>query len=138
MPTPPQDASLRHHAALDARLVAAVRGIRLLQEVSWPARAQEEFLAAWRIGRIHLPKPEYRRGDWNEVRAELEAVHAGADPDEPIGRYLRATAESWRITTRLLDAVGSHRVTATDCLGNQRLTEKSSLSSNLRLYSKAC
>ncbi len=101
-----------HHAALDARLVAAVRGIRLLQEVSWPARAQEEFLSAWRIGRIHLPKPEYRRGDWNAVRAELEAVHDGADPDEPIGRYLRATAESWRITTRLLDAIGTHRVTA--------------------------
>jgi len=112
MPRSSQDASLRHHAALDARLVAAVRGIRLLQEVSWPARAQEEFLAAWRIGRIHLPKPEYRRGDWTEVRAELEAVHEAADPDEPIGRYLRATAESWRITTRLLDAIGTHRVTA--------------------------
>ena len=26
----------QHHADLDARLVAAVRGIRLLQSVSWP------------------------------------------------------------------------------------------------------
>lgn len=109
----PMDArTLEHHAALDARLVAAVRGIRLLEAVSWPARLQEEFLGAWRIGRIHLPKPEYPRGDYAEVRRELEAVHEGADPDEPIGRYLRQTAESWRITTRLLDAVGSHRVTA--------------------------
>ena len=44
--------SLQRHAALDARLVAAVRDIRLLESVSWPARAQEEFLAAWHIGRM--------------------------------------------------------------------------------------
>ena len=70
--------TLEHHAALDARLVAAVRGIRLLEAVSWPARLQEEFLGAWRIGRIHLPKPEYPRGDYAEVRRELEAVHDGS------------------------------------------------------------
>lgn len=105
-------ASLKHHAALDARLVAAVRDIRLLEMVSWPASAQEEFLGAWRIGRIHLPKIEYARRDYTAVRAELAAVAAGADADDPVGRYLLQTAESWRIATRLLDAVGTHRVTA--------------------------
>ena len=104
--------SLQHHAALDARLVAAVRGIRLLESVSWPAQAQEEFLAAWKIGRIHLPKIEYPRGDYDAIRAELEAVDQAADPDDPLGRYLLLTSESWRIATRLLDAVGTHRVTA--------------------------
>jgi len=103
---------LAHHAALDARLVAAVRGIRLLESVSWPAKLQEEFLAAWKIGRIHMPRPEYPRGDYDEVRAELGKVSALADADDPLGRYLQLTAESWRITTRLLDVVGSHRVTA--------------------------
>ncbi len=104
--------SLQHHAALDARLVAAVRGIRLLESVSWPAQAQEEFLAAWKIGRIHLPRIEYPRGDYDAIRTELEAVDQAADPDDPLGRYLLLTSESWRITTRLLDAVGTHRVTA--------------------------
>ena len=104
--------SLKHHAALDARLVAAVRPIRLLESVSWPAKVQEDFLAAWRIGRIHLPKIDYPRQDYNGVRAELEAVSNAADPDDPIGRYLQQTSESWRICTRLLDAVGTHRVTA--------------------------
>ena len=104
--------SLAHHAALDARLVAAVRGIRLLEAVSWPARVQEEFLAAWRIGRIHLPVIEYAKRDYTEVRSELDAVGAAADPDDPLGRYLQQTAESWRIATRLLDVAGSHRVTA--------------------------
>ncbi|KAA2285099.1 flavohemoglobin expression-modulating QEGLA motif protein [Arenimonas fontis] len=106
------DRLLRHHAALDARMVAAVRGIRLLQAVSWPARLQEEFLTAWRVGRPRMPRPEYARGEWSAVRAELEAVRAAADPDDPIGCYLRDTAESWHLATRLLDAVGSHRVTA--------------------------
>jgi hypothetical protein len=105
-------ASLKHHAALDARLVAAVRDIRLLEMVSWPASAQEEFLGAWRIGKIHLPKIEYARRDYTAVRAELAAVAAAADADDPVGRYLLQTAESWRIATRLLDAVGTHRVTA--------------------------
>jgi uncharacterized protein (TIGR02421 family) len=100
------------HAALDARLVAAVRDIRLLESVSWPARTQEEFLAAWQIGRIHLPKIEYEKKDFTAVRAELDAVAKGADPDDPIGAYLQHTSESWRIATRLLDAVGTHRVTA--------------------------
>lgn len=104
--------ALAHHAALDARMTAAVRGIRLLETLSWPASAQETFLAAWKIGRIHLPKIDYPKDDYTTVRAELDAVTAGADPDHPLGQYLQRTAESWRIATRLLDAAGSHRVTA--------------------------
>ena len=110
MPTMTPD--LAHHAALDARLVEAVRGIRLLDALSWPVHAQERFLGDWRIGRIALPKIEYRHDDFTEVRAELDAVAKAADPDHPIGRYLQLTAESWRIATRLLDVAGSHRVTA--------------------------
>jgi hypothetical protein len=38
MPTPAAD-PLLHHAALDASLVEATRGIRLLASVSWPSSA---------------------------------------------------------------------------------------------------
>jgi uncharacterized protein (TIGR02421 family) len=107
-----QAADIAHHAALDARMVAAVRGIRLLETLSWPATAQETFLAAWNIGRIHLPKIDYPRQDYAAARAELQAVGAAADPDHPLGQYLIATADSWRIATRLIDAAGSHRITA--------------------------
>ena len=104
--------ALEHHGALDARLVAAVRGIRLLDAVSWPAQVQERFLADWRVGRIRLPRIEYPRTDFTEVRAELAAVSKGADSEHALGRYLQLTSESWRIATRLLDVAGSHRVTA--------------------------
>ncbi len=105
-------AAIAHHAALDARLVATVKGLRLLEAVSWPASAQHDFLSAWQAGRVALPKIDYRRGDYTDVRAELQAISAAADPDDPLGQYLLQTSESWRIATRLLDVVGSDRVTA--------------------------
>ena len=43
-------AQLTRHAALDARLVKAVRGIRLLHLASWPATVQARFLEQWRRG----------------------------------------------------------------------------------------
>jgi uncharacterized protein (TIGR02421 family) len=108
----PPDADVQHHAQLDERLVQAVRGIRLLEAVSWPAPLQQAFLEGWRNGNVRMPRPEYPRGDYGAIRAELDAVSLAADPDHPLGRYLVQTSESWRITTRLLDAVGTHRVTA--------------------------
>ncbi|PIQ37796.1 MAG: flavohemoglobin expression-modulating QEGLA motif protein [Lysobacterales bacterium CG17_big_fil_post_rev_8_21_14_2_50_64_11] len=106
------DPALIHHAALDARLVAAVRPIRMLEAVSWPARVQESFLAAWRVGHLSMPRITYPRFDFHELRQEIDAIHRAADPDHPLGHYLRQTGESWRIATRLLDVLGSHRVTA--------------------------
>jgi uncharacterized protein (TIGR02421 family) len=100
------------HAQLDKRLTAAVKDIRLLDSVSWPAKAQEEFLAGWRVGRIKMPQIEYQKLDYTEVRSELAIVDKGLDPNHPIGRYLQQTSESWRIATRLLDVVGTNRVTA--------------------------
>ena len=41
---------IARHAALDARLVKAVRGIKLLSLASWPAAVQVEFLERWRRG----------------------------------------------------------------------------------------
>ena len=111
-PSASEQRDIAHHTALDARLVAAVKGIRLLESVSWPAAAQEEFLAGWRIGKLVMPHIQYPKLDLSGVRAELEAVDAACDPSHPIGRYLQLTCESWRIATRLLDALGTHRVTA--------------------------
>jgi len=111
-PTASEQRDIAHHTALDARLVSAVKGIRLLESVSWPAATQEEFLAGWRIGKLVMPKIQYPKLDLSDVRTELQAVDAACDPNHPIGRYLHLTCESWRIATRLLDVLGTHRVTA--------------------------
>jgi len=98
---------LQLFADLDRRLVAAVRGIKLLSLVSWPASVQSAFLEGWRSGRPQLPVVDYAKGDYTRTREELEAVFLAADTGHPVGDYLRRTAQSWRIATELLDAVGT-------------------------------
>lgn len=96
--------------ALDARLVAAIRGIRLLQVVSWPASAQQRFLSDWQRGVRRLPDVRYLPPDLSAERAELIAIANEADAGHPVGDYLRRSAESWRIATDLLQSVGSAAV----------------------------
>jgi uncharacterized protein (TIGR02421 family) len=104
-------ATLDRITALDRRLVAAVKGIKLLGAVSWPASAQSIFLDNWHAGRPQLPQIEYVRSDFARTREELEDIFLQADPQHPLGDYLRRTAQSWRIATELLDAVGTPALT---------------------------
>lgn len=99
------------YAELDQRLVAATRGIRLLASISWPASAEIEFLAGWKHGQARLPRIVYPVFDFAETRAALAAIERAADPSDPLGDYIRRTAESWRVATELLDAVDTPRVT---------------------------
>ena len=103
--------TLTRFAALDRRLVAAVKGIKLLAAVSWPASVQSLFLQNWHAGRAQLPVVEYPRSDFARARAELEAICAQAGAEHPLGDYLRRTAQSWRIATDLLDALGTPALT---------------------------
>jgi uncharacterized protein (TIGR02421 family) len=115
-PTPPSatgeaPAVLAQYAALDRRLVAAVKGIKLLASVSWPSEIQHAFLADWHARRVRLPRVEYPRVDLSRVREELEEIFLAADPAHPLGDYLRRTAQSWRVATELLEALGTPAVT---------------------------
>ena len=67
-------ADIVHHAALDARLVKAVRGIKLLSLASWPADAQAPFLAGVARGQPVLPVIDYPRLDFGDARRELAAA----------------------------------------------------------------
>lgn len=102
---------IAHHAALDARMVDAVRGIRLLTLVSWPSSAQDAFLAAHAEGRDTMPAINYPRHDFSDTRRELDAIVAAADPAHPLGIYLIDSAHSWSIAARLLESLGTAEVT---------------------------
>ncbi|MFZ1391777.1 MAG: flavohemoglobin expression-modulating QEGLA motif protein [Dokdonella sp.] len=99
--------SLAHHTELDRQLVPAVKGIRLLGSVSWPASAQISFLEQWKKGRASLPVIDYPRPGHAAAREQIQAIHDAADPQHPVGDYIRRSAESWRVATQLLDAVGT-------------------------------
>jgi uncharacterized protein (TIGR02421 family) len=102
---------LERFAELDAQLVAAVKGIKLLASLSWPASVQRTFLEHWRAGRARMPEVEYVRNDYSRSREELERVIAGADAAHPVGDYLRRTAQSWCLATQLLDAAATAAIT---------------------------
>ena len=102
---------LEHLAALDQRLVAAVKGIKLLSAVSWPARVQQDFLAHWHKSDYILPQVQYPKWEFGGCRAELDAIAAAADASHPLGDYLHRTIESYRIATRLLESLGTPQVT---------------------------
>ncbi|APG03340.1 hypothetical protein BJI69_05045 [Luteibacter rhizovicinus DSM 16549] len=102
---------MRRYAALDQRLLAAVRAIRILPTVSWPASVEERLIAEFGAGRLSLPDIRYRPPDLGGTRAELEAIEREVCEDHPIAEYLRRTAESWRVATEMLDAAGTDGVT---------------------------
>jgi uncharacterized protein (TIGR02421 family) len=107
------DTDLVYFAELDKRLVKAVRGIRMLDAVSWPAKIQHEFLAGLHLGVPRLPKPEYEKRDYEDTREELDAIQHECrfTDDHPVGNYVRRTAESWEIATRMIDAAGTMGIT---------------------------
>ncbi len=93
-------------------MVRAVRGIKLLNMVSWPIEVQHAFLAQWARGEVALPRHEYPVLDFSDARRELAAIAAQADPQHPLGRYLSESAQSWSIAAELLEALGTPDVTA--------------------------
>jgi uncharacterized protein (TIGR02421 family) len=102
---------IAHHSALDARMVKAVKGIKLLGLVSWPASVQKQFLDEAAQGRYALPVIDYPKLDFADTRRELDAIIREADPDHPLGHYLCDSARSWSIAAELLEALGTPAVT---------------------------
>ena len=104
--------ALRRCAALDKRLVKAVRDIRVLDTVAWPVSVERRFLEDLHRGRETLPRFEYRAPDFSTQRAELDAIASKADASHPLGAYLQRSAASWQTAARMLEAVGTDGVTA--------------------------
>lgn len=106
----PGSDAVAHHAALDRRMVAVARGIRLLGSVSWPSQVQHRFLDHWRAGRHVLPVHDYPQRDFAEDRRELEAIAAAADPQHPLGKYLIDCCHNWSLTAQLIEVLGTTQV----------------------------
>lgn len=112
MVTGSNDPLIAHHAALDARMVAAVKGIRLLSLTSWPAATQAPFLDSIARGNPVLPQVDYPALDFSDARRELAAIMAAADTSHPLGIYVHDSAHSWDLAARLLEALGTRAVDA--------------------------
>jgi uncharacterized protein (TIGR02421 family) len=102
---------LKDLAKLDVRLEKAVRRIRLLDAVSWPQSAQQDFLQAYRAGSRVMPKIEYAIDDFSKTRHELDSISAACDHTHPMGVYLQRSCASWITATHLLESLGSDQIT---------------------------
>jgi len=107
----PLTPELAHYAALDARMVAAARGIELLGTVSWPAQIQTDFLAARARGTMNFPQIDYPQQQHAATRMELESIAAETDLTHPLGAYIARTCESWHVATLLLESLGTPEIT---------------------------
>jgi uncharacterized protein (TIGR02421 family) len=106
---------LQRYAALDQRLLAAVRGIHILPTVAWPASLENRMIEAYGQGRFSLPAVSYQVPGLAAARTELAAIETAAvevGAGDPLGEYLRRTAESWQVAAQMLEAVGTAGVTA--------------------------
>ncbi|HEV7778381.1 MAG TPA: tyrosine/phenylalanine carboxypeptidase domain-containing protein, partial [Luteibacter sp.] len=104
---PPLSAEMQRYAALDQRLLVAVRAIRILPTVAWSASLEERMIAEYRVDRLSLPDVHYVRPDLDATRRELVAIEKEVAEDHPIADYLRRTAESWRVAAEMLEKVGT-------------------------------
>ena len=105
------DPAIARHAALDARMVAAARGIKLLSLASWPVEVQRRFLEGHARGHDALPPIRYPKLDFSDARRELDAVTTQADPAHPLGAYLADAARNWSVAAQLLESLGTPAVT---------------------------
>jgi len=106
-----ESALLDRMSELDRALVAAVKGIKLLGVVSWPASVQAQFLSGWQRKSPLFPKVDYAKTDHSTAREALHDIFLAADAKHPLGDYLRRTAQSWIYATELLDAAGTPAIT---------------------------
>lgn len=85
----------------------AASEVRVLSRLTWGEAPVERFLRGWRAGNPRLPEVELEAPDLDDVRAELDAVAAAADPDDPLQAFVRDTAQSYSTAVRMLDSMGT-------------------------------
>lgn len=96
---------------LDARVVAASRGIQVLSALEWPKATEDEFLARWRAGNPALPQVDPPKVDLSENQAALREAGRELDSEDPVESLLAATARSYVVACRMLEAAGTPEFT---------------------------
>ncbi len=106
-PPRPSTGDDERHVALDARVVAAARNIKILTRLGWPPEVRERFLERWEAGERMLPDVEARPARFDDEAEELHAVAKACDADHPLGAYVQRTAESYLTAGRMLAGAGT-------------------------------
>ncbi len=99
--------SVERALAIDRDLARVAPKVRVLSALTWPARIEGEFLAAWRAGRPELPRVEMPRVTLREQRDALEGLMERCDRGHPLHDLLWKTARSYLDAAQMLEAAGT-------------------------------
>lgn len=103
---------IERFASVDAGLMELGKGIRILSNLSWPGSVQQRFLEDWRRGAPRLPEVAYPRVSLADRIQALRRLKQGLDRTHPVGQYLDDSIQSYIAVCRLLENIGSPRMTA--------------------------
>ena len=92
-------------ARLDARLVQAAKGIKVLTHLAWPEAVTRTFVENWQKKNPKLPQVQYPKVDHEGNRSELTSIISQCDRSHPLSSFLLLTAQSYHLAARLIENV---------------------------------
>ncbi len=98
-------------ADLDRRLVGAAKSVKVLSNLNWEPEIRERFLKSYHKGSPNLPKVDYSKLNFDQNQDEFKTIMNLCDKEDPVGRYIHDTAESYLFAADMLEHVGTPRFT---------------------------
>ena len=80
--------------------------VKLLGNLSWPLKAEEEFLSAYKKGRIALPQIEYNKVDYSDQKSALLKLLNSFTAHDPMEVFTRETIKSYIDAIDLNHSIG--------------------------------
>lgn len=105
------DTELRQYAAIDAKIVALAGQVRILSTLAWPPEHQTNFLDSWHRGNPKLPKVKHPKLNYGPVIRALDILMAETTGENPLADYLRATIQSYKDASLMLENLGRPAMT---------------------------
>ncbi len=97
---------LEYFSAWDEKLVSIAKNFKILSVVAWPYSIQQKFLSTWKKKRPEIPKPQYPKYQFKEIKKTLTEIFTQINKDHPMGKYIADTAESYFVASQMLENLG--------------------------------
>jgi uncharacterized protein (TIGR02421 family) len=96
---------------LDSDLVKASKKIKVLNALTWPVEAEQRFLDSWHKGNPKLPEVKLAVPDVKVNVDMLDSIASRCDNQDPVGKFLAETANSYADAGRMLMHIGTPEFT---------------------------
>ena len=97
----------KHLEKINQQIYDISASITVLGNVSWPLQAEVEFLTAYQKGQWHLPKIQYSKVDYSDLRNQLQKLRKSFTAHHPLEDFTQKTIESYLLAIELNLAIGT-------------------------------